>query len=320
MAFLHFLETVRTPFLDALFLALTRLGDETVFIAAALLIFWCIDKRGGYFVLTVGFFGIVANETLKLIFRVQRPWVLDTTLSPVRAALERAVGYSFPSGHTQNAVSLFGSAALLPDLLVPDAAQGGALHRKKRILRTVCLLLIFLVAFSRMYLGVHTPADVGVSAAVASVSLAVLYFLFRKFGKDTRFFPILMAIMWLLTVGFLIFSMTRSVNPESADNTASGIKHGCYMLGGMIGLCVGYPIEKRKIRFETRAPLLGQILKLTVGFILVMLIKSLLKAPLLSLFSDSPLAHTVRYAVTVLFAVTVYPLSFRFFARLGAKK
>ena len=112
MNFLHLLAALRTPFWDAVFGAVTYLGDETFFIAAALFIFWCVDKRGGYFLLTVDFFGIILNETLKLLFRIPRPWILDPSFSPVESALGRAVGYSFPSGHTQNAACLFGSCAL----------------------------------------------------------------------------------------------------------------------------------------------------------------------------------------------------------------
>ena len=72
MNFLHLLAALRTPFWDAVFGAVTYLGDETFFIAAALFIFWCVDKRGGYFLLTVDFFGIILNETLKLLFRIPR--------------------------------------------------------------------------------------------------------------------------------------------------------------------------------------------------------------------------------------------------------
>lgn len=306
MGFLHFLASLRTPFWDAVFGMITQLGDETFFIVAALLIFWCVDKQGGYFLLTVGFFGITVNETLKLIFRVPRPWITDSSFSPVASAVERAVGYSFPSGHTQNAVCLFGSMARLT---------------KKRALRILCVLLACAVAFSRMYLGVHTPMDVGVSAAVSLCLLLLLSFLFQKFGTDPRFFVFLIGLMALMSIGFLFFA-SRIVEPDSllSENAASGITHGCYMLGGIIGLAAGYPMEKRLIRFDTKAPLFGQVLKLSIGFLTVLLIKSLLKEPLLLLFHGSPYAHTVRYAAVVLFAVLVYPLTFPFFARLGARK
>lgn len=306
MNFLHLLAALRTPFWDAVFGAVTYLGDETFFIAAALFIFWCVDKRGGYFLLTVGFFGIILNETLKLLFRIPRPWILDPSFSPVESALGRAVGYSFPSGHTQNAACLFGSCALLT---------------KNKSLRILCAVLFCLVAFSRLYLGVHTPLDVGVSALCALFLLAIFAALFRRFGESSRFFAILIGCMLISAVGFLIFaSQIVEPNPLLSENAASGVTHGCYILGGIIGFAIGYSVEKHFIRFKTDAPVGGQVLKLAIGFFAVIGIKSALKAPLLLLFHGSPAAHTLRYAIVVLFAVAVYPLTFPLFARVGTKR
>ena len=47
MNLLYALESVRTPFWDAVFSAVTHLGEETVFMVAAILIFWCVSKQGG---------------------------------------------------------------------------------------------------------------------------------------------------------------------------------------------------------------------------------------------------------------------------------
>lgn len=40
MAFLYFLEKLRTPRLTEIMLAVTELGGETAFLAAALIVFW----------------------------------------------------------------------------------------------------------------------------------------------------------------------------------------------------------------------------------------------------------------------------------------
>ena len=47
MEFLRLLESARLPALDAFFSAVTYLGDELAFMALALLLFWCVDKRTG---------------------------------------------------------------------------------------------------------------------------------------------------------------------------------------------------------------------------------------------------------------------------------
>ncbi|MBQ1264784.1 MAG: phosphatase PAP2 family protein, partial [Oscillospiraceae bacterium] len=148
MDFLRWLSSLRTPALDSFFSALTHLGGETIFMVLAIAIFWCLSKRCGYFILVTCFFGTVFNQFLKIACRVPRPWVLDGTFPIVEAARADAGGYSFPSGHTQNAVGTFGALYL---------------YNKNRTLRIICAALVVLVPFSRMYLGVHTPLDVGVA-------------------------------------------------------------------------------------------------------------------------------------------------------------
>ena len=168
MEFLRLLESARLPALDAFFSAVTYLGDELAFMALALLLFWCVDKRMGYYVFVVGLFGTLANQFLKILCRVPRPWVLDPGFTIVESARAAATGYSFPSGHTQNAVGTFGAIGLLT---------------KRRWVKIACLALVLLVPFSRMYLGVHTPLDVSVAFLMAAILLAAFYPIFRSEEK-----------------------------------------------------------------------------------------------------------------------------------------
>ena len=111
MTFLYFLENIRIPILNDLMLAVTYLGDEIAFLVVALILFWCCDKRAGYYLLSVGFLGTILNQFMKLWFRIPRPWVLDEDFTIIEQAREGASGYSFPSGHTLRAVGTFGSIA-----------------------------------------------------------------------------------------------------------------------------------------------------------------------------------------------------------------
>ena len=154
MELLYWFESIRNPALDTFMGLVTRLGEETFFMVAALFVFWCVDKRRGYYLLAVGFTGTLINQFLKIVCRVPRPWVRDPDFTIVEAAREGAAGYSFPSGHTQSAVGVFG---------------GVARFTRRWWLRGVCVVLLLLVSVSRMYLGVHTPADVGVSLDRKSV-------------------------------------------------------------------------------------------------------------------------------------------------------
>ena len=99
MALLYLLEKIRIPVLNELMLFITRLGEETAFLVIALILFWCVDKRRGYYIMSVGFLGTMANQFLKLLCRIPRPWVLDGNVTILEGAREAATGYSFPSGN-----------------------------------------------------------------------------------------------------------------------------------------------------------------------------------------------------------------------------
>ena len=62
MQLLYWFESIRTPVLDTVMSLVTRLGEEALFLLAALFIFWCVDKRRGYYLLTVGLLGTLINH------------------------------------------------------------------------------------------------------------------------------------------------------------------------------------------------------------------------------------------------------------------
>ena len=303
MELLYVLEGLRTPVGDAFFSLITHLGEETLFIVAGLLVFWCIDKWEGYYLLSVGLTGTVINQFLKLWFRVPRPWVKDPSFTIVESARAEATGYSFPSGHTQSSVGVFGSAARW--------------HRQKAV-RLVCILLCVLVPLSRMYLGVHTPADVGVSVVVALALVFGLYPVIRKAADSPRTMRTLLACMVALAAGYLAFV---SLYPFPADVDVSNLSHGTKnaytMLGCMLGVWAVYEVDSRWTRFDTEAPLPGQICKLALGLGLLLAIKIGAKAPLQALFTNDYLADGLRYFLMVVFAGCVWPRTFPLWKKIG---
>ena len=156
MAFLKLLESLRTPAGEWLAGAITLLGEETFFTVLGLIIVWCCNKKWGFRFLLTGLTGTAVNQLLKAIFLVPRPWILDPEFTIVESARAGATGYSFPSGHTQSAATVFGVLAL---------------WARKKWVTVCCVLAVLLVGFSRMYLGVHTPLDVGVSLGTGLITV-----------------------------------------------------------------------------------------------------------------------------------------------------
>ena len=298
MNLLYALESVRTPFWDAVFSAVTHLGEETVFMVAAILIFWCVSKQEGYYLLLMGFFGTVVNQFLKLLFRIPRPWVRDPDFTIVESARAQATGYSFPSGHTQNAVATFG---------------GIARSTRRPWVRWACVAVLLLVSFSRLYLGVHTPLDVG-------VMVLTLYPLIRQADRKPSLMAGLIAGMLLVGIAYLVFAY---VYPFPADvdaaNLAHGQENGWKLLGTTVGFGIAWWLDRRYIHFDTRAVWWVQLLKVVLGLALLMGIRAGLKGPLLALFGSAGVAGAVRYGIMVLFAGAVWPAAFRYMARWGKK-
>ena len=302
MPFLYFLEGIRNPVFDFIFALITHLGEETFFLVVAILFFWCIDKRQGYFILLTGLIGTVVNQFAKLFFRIPRPWVLDKNFDIIEAAREEATGYSFPSGHTQNIAGTYGAIAA---------------HNHKRWKTILCVTIIVLVAFSRMYLGVHTPLDVVVSLLIA---LGLVLALRPCFATEEGFknsMPYIVIGSVILSVVFLVY--VNSVAGDSTldpTNLKSAMKNAYTLLGCTAGLVLVYFVDIKCVNFKTEGRWYAQIIKLAIGLGGVLAIKSGLSKPLVSLFGDEYIARAVRYFLIVGFAGALWPLTFAWFGKL----
>lgn len=306
MDILYALEKIRTPFWNGVMSAVTQLGGEVIFIVAAVVVFWCVSKWEGYYLMTIAFCGTVLNQFLKLICRVPRPWVRDPNFTIVESARAEATGYSFPSGHTQNAIGLFGGMA----------RWGG-----RRWVRLGLTTLALVIAFSRMYLGVHTPADVGVSLVLAAALVLGLYPLMRRAQEKPRYMGYVLAAMLVVSGAFVVFVEAYGFSADTdAENLASGIGNAWKMLGAVAGMTLAWLLDRRYIHFETQAVWWVQVIKVAVGMALLLAIKSGLKAPLLALLGHEGLAGGVRYFLLVLVAGAVWPLVFRPMSKWGKGK
>ena len=309
MPFLYFLESIRHPILDTIFSLITLCGEETVFMAVGMMVFWCVDKHRGYYLLCVGFLGTVINQFLKILCRVPRPWIKDPDFTIVESAREAASGYSFPSGHTQTAVGLFGGIARITSRIW---------------LRAAMITLAALVALSRMYLGVHTPADVLTSFGIATLLVLVGYPLFEKARTSPRWMcAILFSFLGIMIayLGFiLLFPFPAEVYAEDAiHNLESARKNGYTLLGCALGLPLVYLVDLKWTHFETRATWWVQILKVVGGLLIVVAVKELLRAPLDAIFGGHLAARTARYFLMVIFGGVLWPMTFRHLTKLGHK-
>jgi undecaprenyl-diphosphatase len=245
-----------------------------------------------------------------MLFRIPRPWVKDPNFTIVESAREAASGYSFPSGHTQTSVGLFG---------------GITRWNKGSILRVISIALCILVPLSRMYLGVHTPSDVLVSTAIALILIFGLYPLFKKAAEKPKIMYSILVVLTAVLLGFLLFvefyNFPASVYlEENIHNLLSAQKNAYTLLGCIIGLLVVYTLDLKYIRFTTKAIWWAQGLKAVGGIALVLIVKEGLRAPIDAIFSGALIARSVRYFLIVIAGGVLWPLTFKWFSTLGNKK
>ncbi len=303
---LHAIAELRTPLLDTVMSAVTQLGGETLFMVFILAVFWCVDKNKGYFLMLLCFTGTVVNQALKIAFCIPRPWVLDPSLTIVESARAGAEGFSFPSGHTQNAV----------------AAYGGMFCITKNVLaRAALMALALLIPFSRLYLGVHTPLDVGVSFVIGWVLVLAFYPLLEEIGHRGEVLERIWLILLVPAALFLLYALhVRAGAGGGAANFDHAVKTAWSMLGLVLGAIVSVFADRHYTRFETDAVWWAQLLKLALGLALTLAVRVALKAPLTAAFGENSLGDGIRYFAVVLMAGTLWPMTFGWFHLMGRKK
>lgn len=301
MEVLYWFESMRNPVMTKIFELITWGGEEMLLLAIICVLYWCVNKEIGYRVGLVFFTSGLCIQTLKITFRIDRPWIKDTLFEPVQSALRTATGYSFPSGHTQASTACFGTFAYY--------------NRNKRIWVMIVLLCIpVLVAISRMYLGVHTPADVITSFLVSGVIVIIINIVFDRIKTSGQRIVTCVVIL-CVAVAVVLYSYILWHKGIIDYNYVSDC---CKSAGGAFGFAVGWYIESKFINFdEKKGSLLFQIIKLLVGVTVAMIIKIGLKY----IIGSSIPADFIRYFILIMWAAVIYPLLIKFaYTRIDISK
>lgn len=294
MEFLWFLENFRGSVTNKVMQFITYFGQDILIIVAICVLYWCIDKEFAYIVGFNYFISGLLVQTLKITFRIPRPWSLDSNFKAVDSAISGATGYSFPSGHTQGATSFFFSLAL---------------RLKRKALKILCVLAFLLVGLSRMFLGVHTPKDV-LTAMGVSIIVAALLWRFRKPLLDKKnTLPVAIALMLiaLVVLIYAVILINRSV--VDFDNGLDAVKAS----GAGIGFSLGFVLERKTLNFSVKCRhIYSQIIKLILGLAGAFLSKELFSV----VFGDTVLGAALEYFFLVLWVLYLYPLIFQKFSNL----
>ena len=281
------LQSFRTPALDGLFVGATYLGEEYFYIGFLPLVYWCIHKELG---IQLGYLLMLSNYLngwAKLLYRLPRPAAADM------AYLRHEASPSFPSGHSQNAVAMWCYLALTV---------------KRAAFWILAIVLIALIAISRVYVGVHFPQDLAGGLLIGGVLLA-LYVLLgdRVIAPWLRRQPLaLRLVLGAVAPLIMLFVYPRDYNGLYPDETAATI------VGVLVGISLGAPLEERYIGFSVAGPFWKRLARLLVGIAIIVLVYLLPKLLLPETFAPALdiAIRVLRYALMAFTLTVVAPWLF----------
>jgi len=288
----------------SIFKAITYLGDPIVFIVMVAIFYIIYDKRFAKNLTLSLLFTTYVNEFFKNIFMDPRP---ATNIDPAEVSLpENPAGlawtsYGFPSGHTQNAIGTWGYI--------------GYDFRKRLYIVIILGIIMFLVAISRMIIGVHDLQDVIGGFSIGLVVLLLFTYLepygtkqFNTLNLPIKLIVIVVASIGLFLLGIFLFPTSGTVllPVPVAFNDSGQFSQVC---GILLGFGIAYVLENEYVKYEpSKLDLKWKIINLVIGMIIVFVVFFGLEA--LKDEFDSVFYRYARYAIVGFIIGYVVPLLF----------
>jgi len=167
------IPSIQLPIFIALAKGIEFLFDTlplTIISLAVALVIWLRKSRKDAAVFAgVMLLNAIAIEAIKLIVHRARP---------INGLIQES-SYAFPSGHAATALVFFG-------FLIYFAIKYLKPKKQKSITISLCLLMIVLIGFSRIYLNTHWLTDVLGGFLVGAVMLALSLLTLRILEKNKK--------------------------------------------------------------------------------------------------------------------------------------
>ena len=265
-------------------------GEELPLILIVGFIYWSYDKKLGRRMGLSAIMGLTWSTMIKNLVLRRRPYFDHENIKILRIVEPHGdiydistQGYSFPSAHSTNAVTVFGSLAT---------------NLRKRWIVILAIILPLLTGISRFVVGAHYPTDVMAGWLLGLTSVTVVNMLQDRVKNTITLYGIL-----------LVIALPGFFYCRTEDYFTS--------MGLMIGFMGGTLLDDRFVHFENTEKLLFRVLRVLGGLVVYLVLNTLLKLPFSKEFlSDgSTAALTIRfarYAIVSVVAFGVYPMVFRF--------
>ena len=294
------LRNVTGGIFDEFFNALSKFAVD-ILPFLPFVIFWGVDKKWGYYFLTTHWLGELINGVIKLTVCAYRPWIRSDLIEPAGDSKTAATGYSFPSGHTRTATTIYGSIFVWQ-------------KDKRRWLAVLCIVLIALTGFSRNFLGVHTPQDVIVAILESVIILFAVSFISKKVSGNDKTLDILTVIGVIVVIVSLIYIQ---VKPYPMDYDEAGkllvnpskMMNDCFKAcGSFLGLLIGSFVDRHYMHFEIPEGAKNLPILVTVGVAITFSWKEYFGPATFGAAFGGHWGNFIVRLIMLLFAMIVWPI------------
>jgi len=277
----------------------TFFGELNTALVLLAIVYWCIDKYLGTYLLMGWNWLRQVNGLFKIMVCEYRPWIQNSAIVPDETAIKTATGYSFPSGHTMNASAVFGGITVQ--------------KRMGKGIRIVCAIVVLLTGFSRMYLGVHFPQDVLVGIIVGLPVMYACSVVMDKYS-DTKNADLVIASISICTAILIAIYAAFKSYPVDYDAEGQILVDGAKMakdtftgVGWNVGYFVGWIIERRFVNFTVEGSISEKGFRLILG-LMGFYLMSLLIVPLIIGSMGAWSGCLVKGFLQMIYIVLIYPL------------
>lgn len=236
-----FLQSFGSDFLTAFMKLLSDVITENPLCIIAVVIFWSVNKRSGIITALSIVSAVTVNTAIKLFFKIPRPFLKD----PAIKRLDTTDGYSFPSGHSQQASGISTAAYIMTG-------------RKKKVL-AAGIVLTALIMISRMYLGMHSVLDVTVGAVLGIFTSLFAVWIYDKAEKSGHY-----SLLYLISALSALFAVIYKLDRNLVIMTALSL-----------GAVTGFILEEKYINYSVPSGIGKKTAASAIGLIVILAVKAL---------------------------------------------
>lgn len=293
-------------FLTEFFAKMTFFGELPTVIVIMAVVYWCVSKEFGSYLLMGWSGNRLVNGFLKVTACAYRPWIRDARIVPYGNAMTTATGYSFPSGHSMNGSTVYGGCVVRKDL-----SKG---------FRIVMGLLIVLIGLSRCWLGVHTPQDILVGWVCGMLVMWLITKLMRWIEAHPEKDLLVVCIGIVLAAAVAVYAGVKSY-PVDYNAEGKVLVDGAKMandtfkgVGWCLAFLVGWILERRFVGFSTDVSSQRKLMRLGSGLLGYYAV-SLILVPLVKNWIGGPAGTLISCFLQIFYIAFLFPWIFKHFEK-----